>query len=183
MCKKNIVFLGDSITAGFTLLENYDNVVNLGVSGDKTTEVLDRIHDVFQYNPEKLIILIGINDFLVNKKVWFHPTEINIPENFQKIIEILRENLPDTKFYSISTFPLGKNELFSNDLLPQYNQEIDDLNNEYKRISEKYHVEFLNISHILKDDNGILKDEYTLDGVHLTEAGYKKYLEAIKELL
>lgn len=183
MCKKNIVFLGDSITAGFKMLDNYDHVVNLGVSGDKTTEVLDRINDVFKYKPSKLIILIGINDFLVNKKVWDHPYEINILENYQKIIEILTENLPDTKFYSLSTFPLGKNKLFSNDLLPLYNKEIDDLNKGYKKISEKYHVEFINASHTLKDENGDLKDEFTLDGVHLTEAGYEKYFDAIKELL
>lgn len=183
MCKQKIVFLGDSLTANFNMLDNYENVINLGIGGDKTTEVLPRLNEVYKYNPHKLFFHIGINDYLVNKKVWDYPDEIYIANNFEEILKRLKENLPDTKFYSISIFPVGKCTFLAEELLGLYNEEIVQLNDELKKISDEYNFEYIDINDIFKGNNGNLKDEYTIDGIHLSEIGYTKYLEAIKEKL
>ena len=66
----NFVFLGDSITDFYPLEEYYDNlpVVNSGVSGNKTTDILtDMKERVYKYNPTKVFLLIGTND--LNKSI------------------------------------------------------------------------------------------------------------------
>jgi acyl-CoA thioesterase I len=72
----DIVFLGDSITAGYGLdpTQAYPaliripgmTVVNLGVSGSKTEEGLQRLKDYFASggNPRLVVIALGANDIL-----------------------------------------------------------------------------------------------------------------------
>jgi lysophospholipase L1-like esterase len=61
----SIVFLGDSITEAFpfdVLLKDYQ-IVNKGVSGDRTDVVLARLDkDVIQLKPSAVFVLVGIND-------------------------------------------------------------------------------------------------------------------------
>ncbi|MDF2698477.1 MAG: Lipolytic protein family [Haloplasmataceae bacterium] len=183
MTTDNILFLGDSITANFKLLDKVEHAINLGIGGDKTTEILNRINTVYQYNPKKLFLLIGINDYLVNKGIWSHPEVINIISNYEVILTQLTHNLPDTKFYSLSIFPLGENSLFSNDLLGEYNEGIDNLNREIEQISYKYNFEYIDLNQYFKDDQGNLKNIYSLDGIHLTLAGYLLFLELIDKII
>lgn len=89
---ERILVLGDSITAGYGLkpelaypylLSQKINlpVVNLGVSGDKTSDALARLsEDVLRENPWMVILALGGNDFL--KKVPKTVTE----QNLKKII-------------------------------------------------------------------------------------------------
>lgn len=181
MNKNTILFLGDSITANFKLLEHDKRWINLGVGGDKTTEILARIEDVFSYSPQKLFLLIGINDFLVNKKVWDYPCEINIIQNIEKIMKMLNNHLPRTKLYCLSILPIGINNFMKDTLVPCYNEEINELNQDIKNITDKFNAEFVNINPYFKNNNGQLKEEYTLDGIHLTEEGYVVFLDAIKK--
>ena len=67
--KENILFLGDSITEIYPIDSIYNDlpVVKSGVSGFKTTDILDRMNDmVYQYNPTQVFLLIGTNDFRSN---------------------------------------------------------------------------------------------------------------------
>ena len=62
---ENIVFLGDSITNFYDLDKFYKNknVVNSGVNGNMTTDILDDLKTrVYRYNPSHVILLIGTND-------------------------------------------------------------------------------------------------------------------------
>jgi len=62
--KKDIIFLGNSITAGAEwseLLQN-QHARNRGISGDITFGVLERLDEVTEGKPAKVFILIGIND-------------------------------------------------------------------------------------------------------------------------
>ena len=87
---EKILALGDSITAGYGLeqkqaypylLSQKINlpIVNLGVSGDKTSDALARLsEDVLIEKPWMVIIALGGNDFL--KKVPKAETEQNLKE-------------------------------------------------------------------------------------------------------
>lgn len=62
--KKDIIFLGNSITNGGEWAELLGNphVKNRGISGDRTDGVLDRLHVITKGKPAKIFLLIGIND-------------------------------------------------------------------------------------------------------------------------
>ena len=59
------VFLGDSITDKYKMqkyLIDYP-VINSGIGGNRTDDVLEQLNKrVFKYKPNKLILLIGMND-------------------------------------------------------------------------------------------------------------------------
>ena len=45
-------------------------VVNSGVSGDKTNDILDNMEErIYRYNPSKVVILVGTNDYNSNSLV------------------------------------------------------------------------------------------------------------------
>ena len=68
----NYLFLGDSITEQYDLKEYYEGypVVNSGVSGDFTSSIVENMKKrVYDYNPSKVFLLIGINDLRNGKDV------------------------------------------------------------------------------------------------------------------
>src|SRR5688572_32636998 len=80
--KKDIIFLGNSITQGVDwaeLLQN-KNARNRGISGDITYGVLERLGEITEGKPTKVFILIGINDIQHN-----FPDTV-IVNNYRRII-------------------------------------------------------------------------------------------------
>ena len=71
MLDENIVFFGDSITEVYKVDEFFPkrNVINSGISGDRTENLLERMDDVYRYNPSKVFLLIGINDLNREKSI------------------------------------------------------------------------------------------------------------------
>ncbi|MBU5455044.1 SGNH/GDSL hydrolase family protein [Caproiciproducens sp. MSJ-32] len=79
MSKKTLVLLGDSLTYGYGIhkkeswayklnsIENL-NVINRGVNGSTTTDMLNRFtKDVINLNPDIIFIMGGTNDVLSNR--------------------------------------------------------------------------------------------------------------------
>ncbi|MBV9079565.1 MAG: arylesterase [Elusimicrobia bacterium] len=104
---KSIVFLGDSLTAGYGLAEEQAypaliqkkiddrhlgwKVVNAGVSGDTTADGLNRLRWVLRSKPSILVIALGANDGLRGLSAQ------SIKENLQKIIDGARAADPHMK--------------------------------------------------------------------------------------
>src|SRR5687768_14696187 len=80
---KDVVFLGNSITAGvdWNELLQMNEARNRGISGDITFGVLERLNEVIEGKPAKVFILIGIND--ISRNI---PDSL-IVENHKKIVE------------------------------------------------------------------------------------------------
>ena len=85
---ENIVFFGDSITNKYKVEEFFPNnhVINSGISGDGSEDLLKRMDDVYKYNPSKVFLLIGINDL-----------NHDIKENKNEILKVLEKI--DTPIY------------------------------------------------------------------------------------
>src|SRR5574338_412786 len=92
---KDIIFLGNSITAGIDWMEllGRTDVRNRGISGDITFCVLERLNEVTEGKPSKVFILIGINDIARNI-----PDSV-IARNYQKIIQRIKKESPSTKIF------------------------------------------------------------------------------------
>ncbi|MDF2698684.1 MAG: Lipolytic protein family [Haloplasmataceae bacterium] len=178
-----VVYLGDSLTANFKKLNELENVVNMGIGGDKTLEVIGRLKFVNQQKPDKLFLLVGINDYLCNQWTWAHGLIIKFFKTYDAILDILKTNLPQTKFYVLAIFPVNTGSVVPVERLTRYNQEIDEWNVFVKYKAKEYGMEFLDLSNHFKDEFNNLRKEYTLDGIHLNELGYEVYYNLIKELL
>jgi len=102
--KNTIVFLGDSITEQFNVSEYFLNlpVINRGVSGNFTYEVLDRLNDVISLHPSKIILCIGTNDLSIKSN--------NVEDtlhNLIKIVDSLVSRMQSTKLIVLPLFPIN----------------------------------------------------------------------------
>jgi len=175
---KDIVFLGNSITAGTDWMELLGNsfVRNRGISGDITFGILERLDEVTEGKPSKIFILIGIND--ISRNI---PDSV-ILNNYRKIISRIKSESPKTKIYFNTILPVN------NEFTPSKNQFNKDehvlyVNKELSKICEKEKVTIIDSYTHFLDTNNKLKKEFTYDGLHLTPKGYKHWATLLKKHL
>ena len=165
-----IIMLGNSITAECEwseLLEN-PNILNRGVIGDGTSDILNRLDDVIAMKPKKIFLLIGVNDLL------FLPLS-TITENYEKIVNQLLLETPNTKLYLESVLPVH-NDFRRNGIK---NEDIDILNKNIEQIAQKHGQVFINLNEKFKNTEGGLNPEYSIDGIHLNGKGYLLFKKII----
>jgi len=174
--KTDIIFLGNSITAGVDWMELLGNhhVRNRGISGDITFGILERLDEVIEGKPAKVFILIGINDISRNIPDSF------ILRNYQLMIDRIQKSSPSTKIYFHTLMPVN-NEFtqFKN----HYNKDehILFVNEELKKLAAKGKVTVIDLyPHFLNADKKLDK-KYTIDGLHLNAAGYKVWADVLKK--
>ena len=102
---QDVVFLGNSITNGSEWHElfNAPNFKNRGISGDLAQGVYDRLQPIIKGKPQKVFLLIGINDLQRGT-----PPD-SVIYWVQKIIQQLKQQSPDTKLYIQSILPVNTN--------------------------------------------------------------------------
>lgn len=172
----DIIFLGNSITAGVDWMEltGNHNARNRGISGDITFGVLERLDEVIEGKPAKVFILIGINDISRNVPDSF------IRHNYQLMIDRIKAGSPATKIYFHTLMPVN-NEFtqFKN----HYNKDehILYVNSELKKLAAKENITLIDLySHFLNADKKLEK-KYTIDGLHLNAEGYKVWAKVLKD--
>ena len=185
------VFLGDSLTAGFqqgpgymppryypftNLLEssiriiitNFDEehdfvIVNQGIDGDSTSGMFERFSRCVEpENPEIVILWGGINDLSSRKS----PEEV-----FHNIVKLVRSTR------SIDAVPIVIN--VAPVVGSSFNETIRKLNFLTQDYCKKNNVEYIDVFSELLDSEGKLADEYSNDGIHLSDLGYRKISQPI----
>lgn len=178
---ENIVFFGDSLIAKYDVKKFFpkSNVVNKGISGNKTEDLVNRLeNDVYDYNPSKVIILIGTND--VNADIDYDDILLNI----QTVITGIKLNRSHAKIFIESLYPINeeilkKEKKNSND--NYNNKRIKSLNSEIIKVCKQNDVTYIDLFDKLTDKSGNLKKIYTVDGLHLSNAGYLKVTSVLND--
>lgn len=165
--KSNIelVFLGDSLTAraNWNKLMDKEDIVNLGIDGDTTLGILKRLDEVKKLKPKYVLIMAGVNDLCLST------SDANeVYENYKKVIEEL-------KLHKIEV--ILQSTLFTQ--MKTVNKKILTLNNLLKNYCEKQNLCFINLNPLLCQ-NGILKEHFTTDGLHLNTSAYSVWSNEIK---
>ena len=178
--KHEFLFLGDSITDRYDLQSHFSNypIINSGIGGNKTIDILENLDNrVFKYNPDKLCLLIGINDFTHNEDVKY------VYNNIDKIIRHIKKKFPKCEIYIQSIYPINDGLLLS-DGAPTIDDILGRVVEENKLLEEyckKNNYTYIDVYSSLIDENGKLKKRYTEDGIHLNEYGYKMTTYVIKK--
>ena len=154
-----------------------DQLLNFGIPGDTSIGVLKRVYQVIKLNPKYVILNIGLNDFVL--------TDLSIEESLKNILEIrhqILEGCPDTLVYVTSLTPINQKDFKDQTyLLNRDKEDAVKLNQLLKsKIDERF---LINIYDELIDDQGDLNIDFTRDGIHLNQRGYKIYLRMIKNIL
>lgn len=176
----NYLFLGDSITDLYNLDEYYEGlpVVNSGISGNTTEDILDDMKNrVYDYNPSKVFLLIGIND------LGSGDSASDVFDNIKKIIAAIENRKPKVSIYIESVFPINKNIDDEEMISVESNDDVIELNTLIKEYCDKNNYVYINIYDSLTDDDGNFSEEYTDDGLHPNNNGYKVITEKLKKYL
>lgn len=175
--KKEIVFLGNSITEGGEWQELIPgkHVLNRGISGDVTYGVLARLDEIVGSKPSKVFIMVGIND--LKRGI---PIDV-ILHNYSKIVGYIREKSPRSKVYiqsvlPINTYMLGESyKKITPDLIRELNRKLEHL-------AKEKHLTYLDVQSVFVNEQGLMKKEVTLDGIHLRSAAYILWVKYLRDV-
>lgn len=175
----DIIYLGDSITEYYDFNRYYNYpIVKSGISGYKTDDILNNLDSmVFNYNPKKIFLLIGTND-LVKKDPDY------IIDNIKKIVEKIKEKKPNAKMYIESVYPVNNtdNEKISHKMVKNRNNEdIKKINEGIKSYCEQENITYIDMYKVLADEEGNLKLEYTIEGLHMSDEAYEVISKELKK--
>ena len=174
--KGEIIFLGNSITDIGEWTEIWQNlkVKNRGISGDNTFGELARLDEVLSSKPEKIFLMIGIND--IAKET----ADSIIITNHRKICQRIKAASPKTKLYVQSILPTNAD--FTEFKRHQNKDEhIRKVNTALQKTCNEYGLTYIDLYSRFVDATGKLDKRYTNDGLHINGYGYMLWKQILAE--
>ena len=177
-----ILFTGSSLMEQFPVCEmaasaGIDKVIyNRGIGGTTTEDFLREIDAVLLLpSPSKVFINIGTND--MNSAIYGENWMDRLMENYEKILTVAKEKLPETEFYLMAYYPAnlhldrpGVDTSWMKDRTPE---NIAACNERVKALAEKFGYHYINVNDGLYNEAGEQKEEFAIDGVHMYASGYE----------
>ena len=136
----------------------------------ETGEEILMLDAIKKYQPEKIILNFGtFSTSWIEKDVFM--------KNANKMLDEIKETSPNTKVALISMYPIDpkveKIDKF-------YQKKINEYNFYILEMAYQHNIYFLDVSSILKGDDGYVNKNYIRDdGYHLNYLGYSKVKEYI----
>ncbi|HLR26667.1 MAG TPA: GDSL-type esterase/lipase family protein [Fodinibius sp.] len=173
-----IIFLGDSITDGNEWAELFGNkrIKNRGISGDVTDGVLYRLEEVTESNPDKVFIMIGVNDLAGDRSVDY------VVANYAKIVDRIKQASPQTQLYIQSILPV--NDQFTQ--FPSHTDETSDIkeaNQRLKKVAAAKGAVYIDLFDVMGTKDDKLNPDYTEDGLHLNGPGYLAWKAEVEKYI
>lgn len=176
--KAQLVFLGDSITAGWRSQSAIWEAsfgkytpANFGIGGDRTQHVLWRVEngEFDGIKPKAVVLMIGTNN---------SGTKENSPEEvaagIRNIISAIHKRSADTKILLLGIFPRGAGDA---------NNPGRDKNKAVNAIISKFHdgnkIHYLDFGAKFLESDGTLTKEIMPDLLHLNAKSYQIWADAI----
>lgn len=169
-----VIFLGDSITQGWTTLaKDFPNmkVANRGIAGDTTRGVLYRLkEDVLDEKPVAVVLLIGTND------IGLSGTPEDIAENVDSILSALKKHNSSLPVIVCKVMPSSAGLFRPAEKIKKLNALVDEL--------MKNNPQFIRCDtwSIYAGENEEPKKEEFPDLLHPNAVGYAKWVEALKPI-
>lgn len=167
-----VVFIGDSITWGWSERFHPEffqggKYIPKGISGQVSSQILSRFRrDVLDLKPGTVVILCGTNDIALNQGPYDEDLTM---DNFKSMTELAR--LHGINVVLCSVIPC--NHFYWRSEVDAIPVKIESLNERIKAYAETENIPFVDYySSMVNPEDGSLKADYSLDGVHPNAAGY-----------
>jgi lysophospholipase L1-like esterase len=175
--RDGIVFVGDSITEGWhTLEQDFAHlplkVVNRGIGGDTTPNLLYRLQDdVLDLHPRALVILIGTND------LGEHTSPADIADNLRIFHRRIRAAYPAIPLVWCLVMPRNADDT--------YPERIRELNGLIRLIASSDRGVTLcdTFTPLALPDGSSRPEDFVADRLHLNAAGYAVWRIALEPIL
>ena len=174
-----ILFVGSSLMEQFPIYELLLDqelpytIYNRGIGGYTTPELLETLDVcVYDLKPSRIFINIGTND--LNGPDY---REEVLVANYRKILQGIKEHLPEAKIAMMAYYPVnpevGEQIPFMKELLKyRTNERIAEANAAVRKLAEEEGAAWVDCNAGITDEKGLLKAEYTIEGMHMYGNGY-----------
>jgi lysophospholipase L1-like esterase len=179
---RNIVFVGSSHVEGFDAAKLLPGrrIVNRGIIADRIgldgRGVLGRLDEsVFDCNPGFILLENGVNDLGELLRTG-KPDMDRIEACYRKVVQRIRTRLPDVPLVIIGLFPTRDKYADLKPLIVEFNGRL-------ARTAKEFDCPFMEVYKPLANSDGLLKKEFSRDGLHLNPSGYRVWAELIERQL
>ena len=182
--KGQVVFAGSSLMEMFPIRklqqEKGDDrmIYNRGVGGFLSGELLAVIDVcVTQLLPAKVFINIGTNDLS-----WSSIPICELMDRYDQILTAIEDAVPGVRIYLLAYYPVNEaaaSPEMRDCLKIRTNEKISAANEEVKKLAAKHGQRYIDVNDKLRDEQGRLRAEYTIEGMHINEAGYRAIYDDI----
>lgn len=172
-----ILLIGDSLTERIPpnlIGEQSDEVINQGISNIGVGTYHQYVWPkVYESDIDIVIFLLGLNNIL--RPDCDYDNLETIDDTIEKIKKFINEiTKTDSRLILQSLYPTRNANI--NELIQYVNEKI---------LEHCYHIdiEYLEMYDLLTDKEGLLKNEYTIDGIHFNENGVSLIANQINDFL
>lgn len=182
--KGQILFVGSSLMEQFPIHEMQHTlalnhiIYNRGIGGFVTSDLLQQMEVcIFELAPSKMFINIGTNDIASADGDY---NLSRLVANYDKILTQILGRLPNCKVHVMAFYPVNaaadfpsvdaaqKSLLFKT----RTNAAIREANEAIKELALQHGCAFIDVNEGLFDERGNLREEYSVDGIHMWANGY-----------
>lgn len=182
---KKVVMVGDSIVYSWKFPNTINGymLVNRGISGETTDALIGRFtNDVIKIKPRYVVILAGINDAATMYEADPNGVDLQI----QKIVSNIRLMADNAKVNGI--VPIVCSVLPVNDKYRLPDQDINNivvqLDKELESMTKVEGMIYVDLwSSVVDQNTGMLKSDYSNDGIHPNEKAYQQMWNLLVTLL
>ncbi|SEM51008.1 GDSL-type esterase/lipase family protein [Paenibacillus sp. OV219] len=195
--KGQILFVGSSLMEAFPIYEmqlmlklGLDLVIyNRGIGGTTTADLLQSMDAcIFDLEPSKLFINIGSNDIGATGNDGYSKDTLLM--NYTTILDQIKERLPQCEVFVMAYYPINAQADFGIDAIdkiPMFttrtNANIQEANEAIEQLAKQHGFSFINVNEGLTDEEGNLKPEFSVEGIHLWPNAYTVILNNMKRYL
>ena len=102
---------------------------------------------------------------------------------YDEILTQIEERMPGVPIYLMAYYPVNP-DAAPNDQVREWlkvrtNEKITAANREVRKLAERHGQRFIDLNAPLMDEQGRLKAEYTFEGVHMNEKGYRAIFDDV----
>jgi len=193
--KGQILFTGSSLMEQFPInelmmTEKLDCIIyNRGVGGFTTGDMLENMEvQVFGTQPSKIFINIGTNDIAYPMNT-FEEVLSYMLKNYEQILAQIQSRLPETEVYVMAYYPVNEKDKVTEGewgktlFINRNNRNIPIANAAVKKLAEKFGYHYIDVNAGLTDKYGMLKKEFTVEGIHMYANGYRVVFHNLKPYL
>ena len=172
----NYLFIGDFYTEDMNFEDFSYPYVKVSDEDMHLRDILDDMKEsVYVYNPSVVVLQLGMVDLIDET------SEEEILQSFTDLIQNIHRNRSFAKIYVESLYPLD----IRMSSYPRSYSKIDKeviiaFNEKLKELVSSLDATYIDMYEALSEDE-VLKSDYTEDGLHLTEDGYRKIFKVLKK--
>lgn len=191
--KGQTVLVGSSLMEFFPIHELQQSlgqrycIYNRGIAGYVTEEQLASMETcIYELEPSTIFINIGTNDISAPDY-----TLEKLIAGYDEILTRIASRLPDCRVYVMAYYPVNAKDDFPFVSKAQMeeifqrrtNEAIREANQALEQLAARHGYAYIDVNEGLTDEEGNLKKEYAIDGIHMFPSGYAVILHNMMKYL